>query len=112
MAVKQESHTRIWRVTLDSSAGIMLSPRSITLAGDKNNFISLSETGVNVVSGKFNIITDPGNISKGILFTEQIGFLQILPSSCVMPIPSTMPNMPGMGMLAAIGKSIPIVSIA
>ena len=111
MTVKQENNVRVWRATLDSTAGILLSPRSITLAGDQDNFISLNERGVTVVSGNFNIATDPMNISKGLLFKEQLGFLQLLPSNMVMPVANTMMNLPGTGMAKSLKKPLSVVAV-
>lgn len=112
MASKQDTHVRVWRVTLDSPAGIMLRPDTLTLIGGENNFIHLDEDNVSICATSLNITADPMQITKGVLFREQLGFLQMLPSSVAMPIANMGINVPGQGMLAAIGKNLPVLAAA
>jgi len=112
MGSKQSTHVRVWRATLDSTSAIMLRPDALTLKGGEDNFIHLTEQGVSIVASKLNITTDPMNISKGVLFREQLGYLQMLPSSCVMPIAGCTINIPGTGMLAGIGKNLTVLASA
>jgi hypothetical protein len=110
MAEKQDTHVRVWRVSLDSPSGIMLRPNALTLVGSKNNFIHLDDSNVCISADTLNITTDPMNIKKGILFAEQMGFLQMLPSNIVMPIANVTPNIPGKGMVKGIGANLPVLA--
>ena len=112
MKTKQKNDIRVWRVTLDSPAGIMLQPDTVTLVGGENNFIHLNKDNVIISSSKLSFTTDPMNISKGILFKEMMGFMQSLPSSIVMPIPNIGLNIPGMGMLKAIKTPLAATAVA
>lgn len=111
MTVKQENEVRVWRATLDSQAGIMLRPNSLTLIGHENNFIHLDKDSVSVCATKLNFTTDPMNITKGILFKEQLGFLQMLPSNMVMPIANTSVNIPGTGMVKSLKKPLSVIAV-
>jgi hypothetical protein len=113
MTTEQKSNVRVWRVTLDSEAGIMLTPRSLTLVGNENNFIHMDNNSISVSGSKINFATDPMNISKGILFTEQLGFLQMLPSSIVMPLPNLIINTGiGQGMISSLKGPLAVLAVA
>lgn len=110
MSEKQDTHVRVWRVSLDSPSGIMLRPNTLTLVGSRNNFIHLDDSSVTISADSLNITTDPMNIKKGILFAEQMGFLQMLPSNITMPIANVTPNIPGKGMVKSIGANLPVLA--
>ena len=113
MSTEQKNNVRVWRVTLDSEAGIMLTPRSLTLVGSENNFIHMDGNSVSISGSKINLATDPMNISKGLLFTEQLGFLQMLPSSIVMPLPNLMLNAGiGQGMISSLKGPLAVLAVA
>jgi len=110
MGKGQDTNVRVWRVNLNSTAGIMVRPDTLTLIGGEDNFIHMDEGNVTICATKLNITTDPVNIKKGILFSEQLGFLQMLPSNITMPISNVGINIPGQGMIAGIGKNLAALS--
>ena len=113
MSTEQKNNVRVWRVKLDSEAGIQLTPRSLTLVGNENNFIHMDDKSISISGGRLNIATDPMNISKGILFTEQMGFLQMLPSSIVMPLPNVMINTNiGQSMISSLKGPLAVLAAA
>jgi hypothetical protein len=111
MSADQKNNIRVWRATLDSTAGIMLRPDTLTLIGSKDNFIHMDKNNVSICASKLNFTTDPMNITKGILFREQLGFLQMLPSNMVMPIANTMINMPGPEMLKSMKTPMTVIAV-
>tara|TARA_B100001765_G_C19366935_1_gene277310 strand:+ start:84 stop:452 length:369 start_codon:yes stop_codon:yes gene_type:complete len=110
MAVKQKNEVRVWRATLNSQAGVMLRPDTLTLIGSENNFIHLDKNNVSICASKLNFTTDPMNISKGILFKEQLGFLQMLPSNMAMPVPNVAINIPGDGIVKAMKQPMSVIA--
>lgn len=110
MAVKQKNEVRVWRATLDSQAGVMLRPDTLTLIGSENNFIHLDKNNVSICANKLNFTTDPMNITKGILFKEQLGFLQMLPSNMAMPVANVVVNIPGGDMLKSMKQPMSMIA--
>ena len=90
----------------------MLRPDTVTVVGGENNFIHLDKDIVTIAASKLNFTTDPMFISKGIIFREQMGFMQALPSSIVMPIPLVGLSLPGMGILKAIKAPLAATLVA
>ena len=112
MAVKQKNEVRVWRATLNSRAGVMLRPDTLTLIGSENNFIHLDKDSVSICANKINFTTDPMNISKGVLFKEQLGFLQLLPSNMAMPVANMLVNIPGDGIVKAMKQPMSVLAVA
>ena len=95
---------RVWRVKKDSPAAIVISENEVILQGDKHSFISIEPGAIGNTSNKVNFQAAPENISKGIFFKENMGFLQTIPSSTVTPIPNLIWNVPGAGLLKNISQ--------
>jgi hypothetical protein len=97
---------RVWRVRLDSTAGIMLTPEKVAIISDSSTFLQLQPGVLNIKANRINILTQPENISKGLLFKENIGFMQLIPSTIPTPIPNVMINIPGAGLGDSLGGGL------
>jgi len=102
----QDRSIRVWRVRTDSPGGILIGPDRAVVQANKNTFLSVTPGAIAVNAKSFSIQTSPENISKGILFRENMGFLQMIPSSLVTPIPNCMINFPGAGIVGALAPGL------
>ena len=72
---------RVWRVRLDSSAGIMLTPEKVAIIANPSTFLQMQPGAINIKADKVNFMTQPENITKGVLFKENMAFMQMIPST-------------------------------
>ena len=105
---EQNRNVRVWRVK-GGEAGIMLTPDKITMQSDRNTFISMASGNIGLYGKKISIATSPENISKGILFTEQMGFMQMIPSTVVTCVPNCLINIPGQDLISNLGEGMAMI---
>tara|TARA_Y100000310_G_C20417203_1_gene684902 strand:- start:396 stop:680 length:285 start_codon:yes stop_codon:yes gene_type:complete len=84
----------------------MITPDHVTMQADKNTFITLAPGAIGISGKTLGIQVAPENISKGILFKENMGFMQMIPSTIPTCIPNCMINIPGAGLVGAIAPGI------
>tara|TARA_Y100000034_G_C6655859_1_gene287299 strand:- start:141 stop:488 length:348 start_codon:yes stop_codon:yes gene_type:complete len=97
---------RVWRVRLDSPGGIMMTPDKVTIQSDKNTFVSVTPGSIGLSADKIAFATQPENISKGILFAENMGFMQLIPSTIPTCIPNCSISLPGAGLFESLGEGL------
>jgi hypothetical protein len=85
----------------ESKAGVEVTDRNVTVAADKDNFVSVDESGIYIV-GPQSWVTTPENIRVAGLWTQNTAYRQMIPSTIVTPIPNLVVNPPikGIKMIA------------
>jgi len=95
MSESDKRNIRVWRVNLDSTAGFVISPNRVMALSDKKTFLSIRPGHMTLRSNRIDLLTQPENITKGVMFRENIGFAQLIPSTIASPIPMMTINIPG-----------------
>lgn len=84
---------RIIRTSEFSKSGIYLEDETISIIGDKDNFIVCDNRGI-TLKGPVSIVADGMNIRTGGLFVGVNDFMAMIPSTIVTPIPQKIPFPP------------------
>jgi hypothetical protein len=88
---------RVFRSSKTSKAAVMLDENSVSIIGDKRNFIVADDRGI-TIKGPISLVADSMNIRRGGLFVGMNDFLKMIPSTMVTPIPSQIPFPPVNGL--------------
>lgn len=81
---------KTWKAKEDSSAGVQVGDNHVqATVGTANdvNGLYVDESG-SYIRGKLSIMTDPGQIRVGGLWTQQSGWIQMFPSTMAFPNPN------------------------
>lgn len=85
---------KIWKSTMESDAGMMVTPDTAYVIGNKNNFVGVSNTGVAVNANGFSLNCLSENQRTGGMFIKMNDFMRMIPQTIVTPIPSQIPFPP------------------
>ncbi|MAG40064.1 hypothetical protein CMI41_03790 [Candidatus Pacearchaeota archaeon] len=99
MSESDKRNIRVWRVDLNSTAGIVIGPNKVMALSDKKTFLAMRPGHVTLRSNRIDLLTMPENITKGVIFRENIGFAQLMPSTIASPIPNLTINIPGVELM-------------
>lgn len=93
-ASPQEMKYKIWKSTMTSDAGMMVTPDTAYVIGNKNNFIAASNLGVAINANgiSFNCLSD--NRRNGGIFVNMNDFIRMVPQTIVTPVPTQIPFPP------------------
>ena len=106
-----DRNIRVWRVHEDSDAGMSITMNEATMQADKNTFLSIRPGTIGLNAKRISLGTQPENISQGVIFAGNLGFLQMIPSTSVTPIQSLLMTFPGAGMIGCIGEGLGTVAV-
>lgn len=101
---------RIWKVNPESKAGVMIAEREVTIAGDRSNFIAVSDKGISIVGSSISFVVPSENQRHGGLFVKQNDFVQMFPSTIVTLMTTSQLPFPPMAFVAGILKDVPFFS--
>ena len=87
---------RVYRVTPDSNAAIIVDDDRIVLMGDKDHFIVIDKNGTSI-RGPYSVIAGSESNRRAGFWTTQPDFIAMFPSTIVTPIPTQIPNPPTAG---------------
>ena len=110
MKEKIGKNVRVWRVKEDSPGGIGISENSVTIQGDKNTFIDVRPGSISLSADKLNFAAQPESITKGIIFSGQLGMMGLIPSTVTTPIPQYIMSIPGAGLAKNISEGTPALA--
>lgn len=95
------SNTRIFRVSKDSSAALMLDENNIVIAATQKNFVGINPNGV-AIKGPVSFIADTISRRHAGLFVGIFDMLEMIPQTIITPFPSRVPMPPiNMGLQVA-----------
>lgn len=92
---KRKQKFKIWRATLNSTAGFQCTPTTVVMAGNPKNAIVADENGVYLsMGGSVSFGTTSENIRMGGLFVQMNDFIRMIPQSMMTPFPNCIPFPP------------------
>lgn len=103
---------RVWRVYEDSPGGITITPDRVIAQADKNTFLSVSPGSIGLNANRIAISAQPEHVTKGVLFAENMGFLQTIPSTAATCVPASVLTFPGAGMIGSISQGLGLIAAA
>lgn len=104
--MSEAKYIRIWKVSKRSTAGVMITERSASLIGNKNNFVAADETGVSIIGSSINFGVLSENQRHGGFFVKMNDFVQMIPTTLVTPVPNQIP-FPPLGLINSVMKDMP-----
>jgi len=90
----KEVRFKIWKSTMESEAGMMVTPDTAYMIGNKNNFIAASNTGVAINANGISLNCMSENQRTGGLFIKMNDFIKMIPNTIVTPYPPQIPFPP------------------
>lgn len=102
----QRKHSKIWRATKSSPAGVMVQEKAAFLIGNRSNFVVADDGGVNITGSSITLNTGSENIRKGGLWVEGNNIVQMIPTTLVTPMPANTP-WPPLGLISGVVEDIP-----
>jgi hypothetical protein len=84
---------KIWKASSNSSAGFMVTPDSVVMAGSASSFIAIGSNGTSI-AGPVSFLSLSDQVRRAGLFTEMNDFIKMVPSTIVTPIPPLVPFPP------------------
>ena len=114
MADEAKRNFKIWRASPSSDAGIMITPRGATIAGNAKNAVVADETGVYLsMGGSVSFGTTSENIRMGGLFVQMNDWIRMIPQSMMTPFPNGIPSIPlSLGISSAKELAVVIAMLA
>jgi hypothetical protein len=85
--------TKVIRTSSASVASVMLEDTSVSIIGDKRNFITCNADGI-IIRGPVSFVSEGERRRYGGLFTDMNDFVAMIPSTIVTPIPQKLPMPP------------------
>ncbi len=106
MAENQRKTVKVWRASINSPAGMMVTEKAAFLIGNRSNFVVANDIGT-LISGKsITLNTTSEQIRVGGFFVKMNDLTQMIPSTLVTPMPNQVP-FPPLGLALGILKDIP-----
>jgi hypothetical protein len=97
---------KVWKMTKNSPAGVMVTEDSAFLVGNKVNFVHASDIGVNISGRSISFQTGSENIRQGGLYINLPDPIKLIPQTLVTPAPTTIP-FPPIAMVTNVVKDLP-----
>ena len=85
--------SKIWKMTLNSSAAFAVSSDSTFMLGAPNRFIKVNANGTTIY-GPVSMVTGTESIKTGGMFSSPPNLVKMIPSTIVSPIPDQIPSPP------------------
>lgn len=89
-------NTRVFRVSKDSAAALVLDENQIVMAATQKNFVGINPNGI-AIKGPVSFIADTLSRRHAGLFVGIFDLLEMIPQTIMTPFPSRVP-MPPMNM--------------
>ena len=105
-----DRNVRVWRVHEDSEAGMSITMNEATVQADKSTFLTMRPGTIGLNAKRISLGTQPENISQGVIFAGNLGFLQAIPSTAATPIQSLLMTFPGAGIIGCLGEGCATVA--
>jgi len=108
MPLERATYYKVWTARKEGTAGFMVTPSTVLMAGNKQNAVICDDKGVYLGGGgSIAFVTTSENIRQGGAFIQMNDFMRMIPPTIVTIQPQQIP-WPPIALPAGIARDLPV----